>query len=273
MRYQKGGIRLNPIDDGDILRQVLRSRFISHEQLWKISETASVRIPRSTFNWRLQRLVQHQLLKRERIPLFGCTIVYSIGRLGMEHLAIQGEYCAGIVSDLDSEANSDDGAVLHALRVNDIHLALKATGALTKWRWETQIRSQNELMSHTYAKDYDAIVGVVIDGHEIEFALEYERVAKASRRYSTIRRRIESERLVERFLYLASNYHLLNYLTQHFWRTTREMYFGLVEDFCEQSLDTKVLNSTRTRNVPLRVAFLDGRSVGAESTVAAFARS
>jgi hypothetical protein len=210
MRYQKGSIKLNPSEDGDILRQVLRSRFISHEQLGKIAETGSVSIPRSTFNWRLQRLVQHRLLKREQIPLFGCSTVYSIGRLGMEHLAIQGEYCAGIVSELDPEAHGDDGAVLHALRVNDIHLALKASGALTKWRWETQIRSQNELMSHTYAKDYDAIVTVVIDGHEIEFALEYERVAKASRKYSMIRRRIESECLVERFVYLASNYHLLN---------------------------------------------------------------
>jgi hypothetical protein len=261
MRYQKGSIKLNPIEDGDILRQVLRSRFISHDQLWKITEAGGMRIPRSTFNWRLLRLVQHQLLKREQMPLFGCTTVYSIGRLGMEHLATQGEYCAGVVSDLDWDAHGDDGAVLHALRLNDIHLALKATGALTKWRWETQIRSQNELMSHTYAKDYDAIVGVVIDGHEIEFALEYERVAKACRKYSNIRRRIESERLVGRFLYLVSNYHLLNYLTQQFWRTQREIYFGLVEDFCEQLLDTKVLNSSRTRNVPLRVALLGSESV------------
>jgi hypothetical protein len=261
MRYQKDSIKLSPTEDGDILRQVLRSRFITHEQLWKITAAGGARTPRSTFNWRLQRLVQHQLLKREQIPLFGCTIVYSIGRLGMEHLATQGEYCAGVVSDVDPEAHGDDGAVLHALRVNDIHLALKATGALTKWRWETQIRSQNELMSHTYAKDYDAIVGVLIDGHEIEFALEYERVAKACRKYSLIRRRIESECLVGRFVYLVSNYHLLNYLTQQFWRTKREIYFGLVEDFCEQLFDTKVLNSTRTRNVPLRVALLGGQNL------------
>jgi hypothetical protein len=51
------------------------------------------------------------------------------------------------------------------------------------------------------------------------------------------------------------------------------MYFGLAEDFCEQLLDTKVLNSTRTRNVPLRVALLDGQSAGSQRRLAGFARS
>ena len=71
MRYQEGTIKLSPTEDGDILRQVLRSRFITHEQLWKITAAGGARTPRSTFNWRLQRLVQHQLLKREQIALFG----------------------------------------------------------------------------------------------------------------------------------------------------------------------------------------------------------
>ena len=79
-----------------------------------------------------------------------------------------------------------------------------------------RIRSRNAFTTFGYAKDYDAIVTVGANGRQAEFALEYERTAKAARKYRRIRREIESETLVAHFVYLASNYHLLNFIAQFF---------------------------------------------------------
>jgi len=147
-------------------------------------------------------------------------------------------------------------SVLHALDLNEIHLALKGTGVLVQWRPDSQVRSRNELTSTGYAKDYDAIVRVQIDAVESEFALEYERTPKAKHRYEFIRNKIEHEDQLRRFVLIAANYHLLNYVACIFDVTRRAVYFGLLADILHRRLDMDILDASRTRQRSLREALL-----------------
>lgn len=252
MRYRKGSIELSPTHDAEILRLVLHARYISHEQLLRFFQFGADPILRGTFNWRVRRLVAHGLLQHENIPILGRTQIYSIGALGIEHLAGQGEFYTLPVNG--STSDPVDRSVLHSLDLNEVQLALKESGLLVSWRSETQIRSRNELTTFRYAKDYDAIVTVRSGQDAAEFALEYERTPKAKHRYDRIREALESERQVHRFLYLAANYHLLNYLTQFFRNIRKPVYFGLFQDIRQQLLDMHVADSAGIRRLPLRDA-------------------
>ena len=227
---------------------MLRSGFISNEQLRRFLELSGRGMPQRSFNWRLQRLVEHGLLQRRDIPMMGRATVYSIGAFGVAHLAGRGEYYAGA---LRPEQADSGNAILHALDLNDIHLRLIETGALVEWKSEAEVRSRNAFTTFHYAKDYDAIVTVGTNGRQAQFALEYERTPKSARKYRRIRREIESETLIAHFVYLAANYHLLNFLTQFFEGSRKSIHFGLLEDFHQQRLGMRVIDCTRTHSARL----------------------
>ncbi len=248
MRYRKGSIDLNPQYDEELLRLVLRTGFISNEQLRRFLDLSGRDIPLRSFNWRLQRLAEHGLLQRGDIPTMGSATVYSMGALGVAHLAGRGECYAGAIR---AEQTNNGNAILHALDLNDIHLRLIETGALVEWKSEAEIRSRNAFTTFHYAKDYDAVVTVGSNEHQAEFALEYERTPKSARKYRRIRRAIESETLIAHFVYLAANYYLLNFLTQFFEGSRKSIHFGLLEDFRQQRLGMRVINCTRTHSARL----------------------
>lgn len=265
MRYRKGSIELNPDYDEELLRLVLRSGFISNEQLRRFLELRGPTIPQRSFNWRLQRLVEHGLLQRRDIPMMGRATVYSIGAFGVAHLAGRGEYHVGTLRR--EHADSGNG-ILHALDLNDIHLRLIETGALLEWKSETEIRSRNAFTTFHYAKDYDAVVTVGTDGRQAQFALEYERTPKSARNYRHIRREIDFESLIAHFLYLSANYHLLNFLTQFFEGTRKSIHFGLLDDFHRERLGMRVIDWTRTHSARLNDV-LEIASPGEGQTAAA----
>ncbi len=262
MRYRKGSIELNPDYDEELLRQVLRSGFISDEQLRRFLELSGRGMPQRSFNWRLQRLVGHELLQRREVPMIGRVTVYSIAALGVAHLMGRGEHYAGA---LRPEQVNSGNAILHALDLNDIHLRLIETGALVEWKSEAEIRSRNAFTTFHYAKDYDAVVTVGANGCQAEFALEYERTPKSARKYRRIRREIESEILVAHFVYLTVNYHLLNFLTQFFEGSRRLIYFGLLDDFRQHRLEMRVIDCTRTHSARLSDALQIAAPEGAQS--------
>ncbi len=135
------------------------------------------------------------------------------------------------------------------------------------WKSEAEIRSRNAFTTFHYAKDYDAVVTVGSNGRQAEFALEYERTPKSARKYRRIRCEIESETLISHFVYLAANYHLLNFLTQFFEGSRKFIHFGLIEDFHRQCLEMRVIDGTRTHSARLddvlRIALPRKSAVGA----------
>src|SRR5688572_25901864 len=107
MRYRKGTIDISPAHDEPILTWVLRCGFISTGQLTRFLTLDGHRWPRSTFNWRVQRLVKHGLLRECQPAMVARGPVYSITALGMAHMMGRGEYCA---CDTDRFRDGGDGA-------------------------------------------------------------------------------------------------------------------------------------------------------------------
>ena len=68
MRYAKGSIKLSSAQDYPLLRQVMRSQFVTHDQLCEFMTLGCYEIKRQSFNWRVRRLVMHGFLLRHYLP-------------------------------------------------------------------------------------------------------------------------------------------------------------------------------------------------------------
>jgi len=247
MRYRKGMIALSEVRDYPLLRRVLHSGFVTSAQLYEFMKLEYCASSRNAFDNRLRRLLSHDLLVRHEIPTMNRGVVYSISRAGASELVGKGEYYSGS-TDVGKGSN---GHVQHALELNDIHLALKRTGMLSRWTPESDIRSRNEFTGIGYVKDYDAVIAVRVHEREYRFALEYERTQKANGRYREIQTRIQAQTDVRHCLYLVSNYDLLLFLVKKF-AGCRPVYFGLRQDFLTESLCLQV----QSNHSPVSTTFL-----------------
>lgn len=255
MRYRKGGIDLKSSQDMFLLQAVLRSRHVSHEQLWEFMQHKAREHRRRVFNWRLKRLVDHELVVRRATAKR--SWVYSISNAGAEHLVDLGDSAALLVTGGFVEL--DDRMIEHSLGLNDIHLALLRAGALTTWQSELEIRSLNEFTGYGFPKDYDAVVEVERDGQSYRFAVEYERTAKTPDRYARVRQAVERESELDCVVYLVPTYPLLTYVASFFEGCRRPVYFALCDEFQRDTIDTLVMDSRRVRSAPL-CSVLDAKS-------------
>ncbi len=249
MRYWKGSISLSPTRDYPLLRQVLHSGFITHNQLFEFLRLDYSASSRSAFNNRVHRLVKHGLLIRQEMFFVNREVVYSVSHAGASELVGRGEHYVQPAGK--PRSNSAQSALHHSLELNEIHLALKHSGTLVYWMPETEIRSRNDLTTNGYWKYYDAIVTVRLGGQDCKFALEYERTPKAARHYLAIRERIEQEISIAHFLYLVPNHDLLWFVANKLSGCKRTIYFGLFRDFLQQTLALSVRRSGSPVSVDL----------------------
>ena len=247
MRYLKGTIALSDSQDYPLLRRVLHCGFVTSTQLYEFMKLDYAASSRNAFDNRLRRLLVHELLVRQEIPSMNRGVVYSMSRAGISEMIGKGEYYSGSLEG----GGPPGGHVQHALELNDIHLALRRTGILVRWTPESDIRSRNEFTEIGYVKDYDATIAVRLDNREHRFALEYERTAKAKRRYQRIWKRIEAETELCHFLYLVPNHDLLSLLLRVFRDCPRQVHFGLRRDFLAETLSLSV----RSSHSPLSTSF------------------
>jgi hypothetical protein len=257
MRYWKGSIALSPTRDYPVLRQVLRCGVITHTQIFEFLRLDYCVSSRNAFNNRVLRLVRHGLLIRSKHPRVNREATYSVSEAGALELVRSGEQFAHPFSSKRSDRAHQ--FVHHALELNEIHLALKRTGALVYWMPETEIRSRNDLTSHGYWKYYDAVVVVRLAGRDCKFALEYERTPKATRHYFDIRQRIEQEASVDHFLYLVPNYDLLWFVADRLSECRRAVYVGLLQEFLEQTLMLPVRRTGSPASVSLASVLTQGK--------------
>lgn len=249
MRYWKGSIALSPTRDYPLLRQVLHSGFITHNQLFEFLRLGYSASSRNAFNNRVHRLLKHGLLVRREMPFVNREVVYSVSRAGALELVGRGEYHVEPAGK--PRSNTAQSGLHHSLGLNEIHLALKRSGTLVYWMPETEIRSRNDLTPTGYWKYYDAIVTVHLAGHDYRFALEYERTPKATRHYLATRERIEQETSIAHFLYLVPNHDLLWFVADQMAGCKRAIYFGLFRDFLQQTLTLPVRRSGSPASVSL----------------------
>ena len=257
MRYWKGSIVLSPTRDYPLLRQVLHSAFITHNQLFEFLRLDYCVSSRNAFNNRVLRLVKHGLLIRRERSVVNHDAVYSVSEAGVLELEGRGE-----MFEHSSPKDRSDNAnrlLHHSLELNEIHLALKRTGSLVYWMPETEIRSRNDLTSQGYWKYYDAVVVVRLAGRDCKFALEYERTPKAARHYFDIRQRIEQEASIAHFLYLVPNYDLLWFVADKLSECRRAVYVGLLREFLQQTLMSSVRRTGSPASVTLNSILTQGK--------------
>jgi hypothetical protein len=245
MRYQKGSFELSSAQDLPLLRQVLRSQFVTHDQMFEFMKLGCHEIRRQSFNWGIKRLVDHQMVLRHYTPAVASTYIYSIGTLGFLYLQGIGEYYAGTVCI--PATRPADLNCFHSIELNGLHLALARQNLLDEWMPEIEIRSRSELSNQGYAKDYDAIVTLLLGPSRPRFALEYERSPKTSRQYDGIRKTTDRETQVDEILYLVANDHLQWFLMQCFAQTRRRLYIGRASEFLLKLLETPVVEAAAGR--------------------------
>src|SRR5208337_4019126 len=68
MRYHKGSLGLNQIKDKAILHFVADSRYVTRSQLNSFVFFEYRELNRRVFNWRIQRLVEAGLMRKQIVP-------------------------------------------------------------------------------------------------------------------------------------------------------------------------------------------------------------
>ena len=262
MRYPKGSIQLNQSRDLPLLRQILRSQFVSHSQLFEFMQLCHCERGRKSFDWRLRRLVDRELVRRQTTQGYSGEFVYSAASSAAMLLQGMGEYC--LVGRDRFNGKEAERSVLHAIGLNEIQLNALRAGLLVRWIGSLEIRSQNELTAFGFAKDYDAIVTVRTETGEQRFALEYERSPKTIKYYRDVVASLGREAHVNHVLYLVCNYDLLQFISGFFRNTQCHVFFGLVKDWHAQLLDMPVSCSSAIRCFRFRET-LDAAATRAEA--------
>ena len=265
MRYWKGSIALSSTRDYPLLRQVLKSGFITHSQMFEFLRLDYCASSRNAFNNRVLRLVKHGLLVRHELPFFNREVIYSISQAGAAELVANGESCAHAAAN--GRVGQVQTTLYHSLDLNDVHLALKRTGTLVYWVPEMEIRSRSDLTAGGYWKYYDAVVLVRLAGQDCKFALEYERTPKAARHYVAVRQRIEMESSIPQFLYLMPNHDLLRFVVDKLFNCKRSIYFGLLRDFLQQTLALPVRRNGSPASLPLTSVQAQGKEAQRTGTL------
>jgi hypothetical protein len=260
MRYPKGSIQLNQSRDLPLLRQILHSEFVSHSQLFEFMRLNHYEQSRKSFDWRLRRLVDRELVRRQTTGCMG-EFAYSVESSAAVLLQGMGEYC--LVGSNHFNGKEAERSVLHAIGLNEIHLSVLRAGVLVRWIGSTEIRSQNELTGFGFAKDYDAVLTVRTETGEQRFALEYERSPKTIKYYRHVAASLSREAHVNYVLYLVCNYDLLQFVSGFFRDAECRVFFGLVKDWHNQLLDMRVSCNSATRRIQLRET-LDDAAAGSK---------
>lgn len=237
MRYPKGTVIVSRARDIPVLEYVLRCGFATSCQLFEFLQMDRLERSRVAFEQRLRRLSQHSLIQKHSGLLTGHEWVYCIAPKGVSLLVELGELYAGRGVHEQGERQL---VVNHWLDINDIHLALRRHQLLVRWTPESEIRSQNDLTTFNYAKDYDAIVTVNCDGLDCRFALEYERFPKTRTRYEQIGAELDNEVHLSTLLYLAPTYHVLSCMKRSFEPQRLVICLALSSEFVTCLLDTAV---------------------------------
>jgi hypothetical protein len=241
MRIQKGCIGITDVKDVPLLRQVLHSQLITHEQLWSFMYLQLYELNRPSFNWRVCRLVESGLLARHSKLPYTESYVYSMTNAGAEVLINRGEWFPMLSGE---NGRKQRLSVAHTLRLNDLQVSLVREGILESWKPEPMIRFENDYLANPHAKDHDAIVTVRIDHRKSVFNLEYERTAKRYRDYRDIRELLEQETTLKPILYVVPDVELLRVLVRAFWETSAPVHVSLAGDFTDSFLNMKVTDAS-----------------------------
>jgi len=249
MRYPKGTFVITSERDIPLLRQVRNSRFVAHQQLFEILHCDAVASCRSTFNWRVQRLLKTGHIYRLQSVSWQGSPVYSITPNGLVELESQGEFAIALHSR--TRQMPDRAQVFHALELNAIRLSLARNGLLVSWQSEVEISSTNMVSAAPFQKDYDAVVKIWVGNELREFALEYERSLKSAKQYERIRAALDAEHQIGCVLYLTADSVLLLALLHQLTPVSKRVGFATARSFRDQLLAASITTDANRAMVTL----------------------
>lgn len=201
MRYRQGSIGFGP-KDGALLEIVGTATRITHTQLFEMASLKYIENVRRVFNWRIERLLQHAMMRKGKVLFRGSDPVYSITRHGIAALASLSIHLVSVY--VDSQEEEVQHQLQHAVELNSIHLTLLRSGALTFWTPAKFLQALNMMPPYDYAKCYDAVATLYIDGQRIELGVEYEHTMKRPvDRYTPIKARIEEEKRADAIMFVV----------------------------------------------------------------------
>lgn len=252
MAFHKGSLGINPWRDIPLLRQIIHSTVISHSHLFQFMCLGHYESRRDVFNWRVRRLVEHGLVRRQIISSVSSDHLYTITNSGAICLQRHGDFYLPVSPFVQNENKVEGLHLLHYLELNEIHLALLQSQLLCNWIPESRLRNLIAQGVSPYVKAYDAIVELTLEGQPIRFALEYERTQKSLREYLEIREALEAERNVSLIVYLLPSSSLMVNVAQYFQGSELRVLFGLVDEFKQTLLETTVSQNGWNRSRTLR---------------------
>lgn len=246
MRYAKGTFVITEEHDIPLLRHVRNARFVSHDQLYELMMLDCFGSCRTTFNWRIRRLLKTGHIQRLANMTWERCRIYFITAYGLSELETRGEFQLAMHSG--NRQNADHLRVAHALDLNSVRLSLARSGLLVSWMSEVEISSANMVAKmaarEPYAKNYDAVVKVWAGDEVREFALEYERTLKSPQRYEEIGVLLDGEERIASTLYLTSGPDILMILAQCLASPARRTAFATAKSFERELLGTSVAIDT-----------------------------
>jgi hypothetical protein len=201
MRYLKGSIAISETFDLPLLLHVRNARYISLRQLRILLQYGDTDLARKRLAWRLDRLARSEYIQILEQRSRGEKI-YAIAHKGLIYLEMMGY---GVLSLFSKKKRLlDPILMMHSLELTDIRIALDKTGILQFWKSDLEVSSENIATGNQYAKDYDAIATLMIDGEFAQYGIEYERSTKAYARYQELRAILADERELSGILYFIS---------------------------------------------------------------------
>jgi hypothetical protein len=141
MRYRKGSLNLDNFRDQAVLHFVADSRYVTHAQLFRFAQLEYYEGNRPSFNWRIRRMVEGGLVRKQAPPMLNGDALYSISRTGLQALEQLGIYYLGATCDREQDAYKFQ--LPHVLEVNNIRLALLVHREVLRWIPESFIRVLN----------------------------------------------------------------------------------------------------------------------------------
>lgn len=263
MRYRKGYMAISDAGDVPTLLHIRNARALDLDQLRALLSVDGVVVSAASLRWRIARLEKAGLITRFAGYKHLGKPVFSITPLGLDLLESRGHFLFALPSDTDQILHPSQ--IPHALELVDIRLALSRSGLLRSWKGELEITSRNLVTEGQPAKDYDAIAEIECDGNRFQFAIEYERSAKAVNRYRAIREILENDDSIEMLLYLTANDDLLYLLAVEMRGSHKRIAFALSTSFRQSLLDTRILtNSADSEIIAFRDMFLPPRELFAD---------
>jgi len=222
--------------DGKVLEIVATAKWITHRQLSDIAKITRLEKNdnRKVFEWRVRRLSEWGLLKKQQPPFLNQAILYSITKNGTFRLETMGIHPLSLAYDRDDPES--EHFIPHALELNRVWISLLRSGILSRWLPDSAIRVLRRAGSQEYGKVYDA-VATLREGYELcKIGIEYERSLKTIDKYQEIGSKLADERGVHAVLYLCPNNDILRTITDVFFRSKKPVIAALMEDFVANPL-------------------------------------